>query len=160
MSSTTTSVDIRNFTRRSAPGFPYKKIAEAILPNWDISLVFCGEDRAQNLNVSLRGKDYVPNVLSYETGAPLAQTAKFKEPHSGEIIICLPVAKKQAQSYGLSYPHFTVFLFIHGLLHLKGMPHGTTMERHESTFLKRFTGAMPNYSDDLTNHGSKNSNRH
>jgi rRNA maturation RNase YbeY len=128
------SVDVRNFTRRSAPVFPYIKIAQAILPSWDISLVFCGETRAKKLNIALRNKSYIPNVLSYESGK-----------NSGEILICLPVAKKQAQSYGVSYPHFVVFLFIHGLLHLKGLPHGHTMERHEKIFLKRFTGATVNY---------------
>ena len=128
------SIDVRNFTRRSAPVFPYIKIAEAVLPNWDISLVFCGETRAKKLNIALRNKSYTPNVLSYESGK-----------NSGEIIICLPVAKKQAQSYGVSYPHFVVFLFIHGLLHLKGLPHGTTMEGYEKTFLKRFTGATVSY---------------
>jgi rRNA maturation RNase YbeY len=128
-------VDVRNFTRRApVPVFPYKKIAEAILPRWDISLVFVGETRAKNLNIALRNKSYIPNVLSYESGK-----------NSGEIIICLSVAKKQAQLYGLSYPHFVAFLFIHGLLHLKGLPHGHTMERHEKTFLKRFTGATLDY---------------
>ena len=115
-------VDVRNFTRRSAPGFPYQKIAQTVLPNWEISLVFAGAKRAQNLNIQLRNKSYIPNVLSYESGK-----------NSGEIIICLPIAEKQCCSYGLSYPHFVVFLFIHGLLHLKGLPHGTTMERYEKT---------------------------
>lgn len=150
MTSTNSSVDIRNFTRRSAPVFPYTKIAQAVLPGWDISLVFCGEIRAQKLNVALRKKTYIPNVLSYESGTK-----------SGEIIICLPIAKKQAQSYGLSYPHFTVFLFIHGLLHLKGLPHGTTMERHERSFLKRYTGSVPDYdSDDLEYGNSTDRNGH
>jgi probable rRNA maturation factor len=127
-------VSVRNFTRREAPVFPYKKIAETILPAWELSLVFVGEKRAKNLNILLRNKSYTPNVLSYESGK-----------HSGEIIICLSVAKKQAQSYGVSYAHFTAFLFIHGLLHLKGLPHGTTMERYERTLLKRFTGAAVSY---------------
>jgi probable rRNA maturation factor len=128
------SVDVKNYTRREAPGLPYKKIAQAVLPSWYISLVFVGETRAKNLNMQLRNKSYTPNVLSYESGN-----------HSGEIIICLEVAKKQAHSYGLSYEHFTAFLFIHGLLHLKGLPHGTTMERYERTLLKRFTGATISY---------------
>ena len=144
-------VDVRNFTRRSAPVFPYKKIAGVILPKWDISLVFAGEMRAKNLNIALRNKSYIPNVLSYESGK-----------YSGEIIICLPVAQRQSSSYGVSYPHFVVFLFIHGLLHLKGLPHGTTMERHERTFLKRFTGATIRYGEhdaDIT-YGTTNRNRH
>jgi rRNA maturation RNase YbeY len=143
------STDVRNFTLSTTPGFPYQEIAQAILPSWDISLVFAGETRARNLNIQLRNQSYTPNVLSYESGN-----------HSGEIIICLPVAKKQAASYGVSYPHFVVFLFIHGLLHLKGLPHGTTMERHERTFLKRFTGATISYGDDKLRYGTQNRNRH
>ena len=146
-------LNVRNFTRRKADTkivhFPYEKIAKAILPTWDISLVFAGTTRAQNLNVVLRNKSYVPNVLSYESGKK-----------SGEIIICLPVAKRQARSYGLSYPHFVIFLLIHGLLHLKGLPHSTTMEQHERTFLKRFTGATIEYGDDKLGYGTTNRNRH
>lgn len=130
-------VEVRNFTRRKAPVFPYKEIASAILPSWEISLVFCGETRARNLNVSLRNKSYIPNVLSYECGNK-----------SGEIIICLPIANKQAPTYDLSYTHHTAFLFIHGLLHLKGNSHGHIMEKNERTFLKRFTGATLEYGDD------------
>jgi rRNA maturation RNase YbeY len=149
MTSVKQSVDVRNFTRRSAPVFPYGQIAKAILPGWEISLVFVGATRAKNLNISLRNKSYTPNVLSYVSGKK-----------SGEILICLPVAKKQAPSYDLSYAHFTVFLFIHGLLHLKGVPHGTTMERHEHTFLKRFTGATIEYEDDKLGYGKTNRNGH
>jgi len=113
-----------------------------ILPGWEISLVFAGERRAKSINQRLRNKDYVPNVLSYETGKK-----------SGEIIICLEVARKQAPDYELPYTAFVGFLFIHGLLHLKGYPHGTTMERYERDYLSRFIGVT-------TSDGSTNRNRH
>lgn len=93
-----------------------------------MSLVFAGATRAQSMNVRLRGKDYVPNVLSYESGTK-----------SGEIVICLEVAKKQAPDYDMTYTEFVGFLFIHGCLHLKGERHGATMERTERLLLKRFT---------------------
>jgi probable rRNA maturation factor len=135
-------LDIRNFTRSNPPEHPYERIASTILPGWDISLVFTGKARAQNLNKLLRNKDYIPNVLSYESGI-----------NSGEIIISLPVAKKEAQSYGLTYGQHVVYLFIHGLLHLKGYPHGTTMDKYERTHMVRFTGvSVPN--------GSTNHDRH
>jgi rRNA maturation RNase YbeY len=145
------AIDLRNFTRhKPVPSFPYTEIAKAILPTWDISLVYAGEKRAQHLNATLRGKTYIPNVLSYVSGE-----------RSGEIIICLPIAKKQAPTYGLSYTHFTAFLFIHGLLHLKGLPHGATMEGYERSFLKRFTGAILDYDFDPVNHGTPtHRNRH
>lgn len=47
---------------------------------------------------------------------------------SGEILIC----KKAAAPYSTGY------LFIHGCLHLKGYPHGATMERNERRILKKF----------------------
>jgi probable rRNA maturation factor len=140
-----TSLDIRNFTRRlPAPGVSFLKLTETVLPGWDISLVFAGETRAQNLNITLRKKDYIPNVLSYETGKK-----------SGEIIICPSIAKKQAPSYSMPQKDFIAYLFIHGLLHLKGQPHGATMEKNERTYLARFGFNTPYISN-----GTKNSNRH
>lgn len=47
---------------------------------------------------------------------------------SGEILICKSAAK----------PYSVEFLFIHGVLHLKGLKHGATMEREEDRLLKRF----------------------
>lgn len=121
------SIDIRNMSRTVLPKHPYERIADAVLPGWDVSLVFVGEIRAQRLNKALRKKDYVPNVLSYETGTK-----------SGEILICLQVAKRQAPEYDMEYKEFVAYLFIHGLTHLKGQAHGTTMERYERAMLARF----------------------
>ncbi len=117
---------IRNFTRRNVPGSPFEKALSLILPDWEISLVFVGETRAKNLNIRLRKKTYTPNVLSYELGK-----------NSGEIFICPKIAVKNASSFGLSSSNFILLLFIHGLLHLKGYRHGTTMEEHERKFLSR-----------------------
>ena len=120
------ALDTRNFTKSRAPSFPYAKAVEQALPGWDISLVFAGERRARSLNIALRNKDYIPNVLSYESGKK-----------SGEIIICLPEAKRQAPRYEMSYAHFAGYLFIHGLFHLAGKRHGPTMEREERALLAR-----------------------
>jgi ssRNA-specific RNase YbeY (16S rRNA maturation enzyme) len=57
------------------------------------------------------------NVLSF----PLSKT-------SGEILLCRAAAK----------PYTVEYLFIHGLLHLKGLKHGGTMERAEDTLLEQF----------------------
>ena len=123
-----TTLDIRNFTKSPIPKFPYKDALQATLPGWEMSLAFAGKVRAQSMNIRLRGKDYVPNVLSYESGTK-----------SGEIVICLEEAKKQAPDYDMTYTEFVGFLFIHGCLHLKGELHGATMERTERLLLRRFT---------------------
>ncbi|MEK7099564.1 MAG: rRNA maturation RNase YbeY [Patescibacteria group bacterium] len=136
------TLDTRNFTKTRPPRFPYAQAASLVLPGWDISLVFAGTDRAKHLNEKLRGKDYVPNVLSYQSGHK-----------SGEIIICPAVAKKQAPDYDMPYSVFVGYLFIHGLMHLAGGRHGTTMESQERAVLARLI-------DNIPTHGTTHRNRH
>ena len=122
------SVGIKNYTRRSLIGRRvFSEIANEVLPYWDISLVFVGAKRAQDLNKKLRGKTYIPNVLSYALGKK-----------SGEVIICLSEAEKQAPNFHLTPYTFHLYLFIHGLLHIKGWAHGAKMERCEQKLLKRY----------------------
>ncbi|NNM83909.1 rRNA maturation RNase YbeY [Candidatus Parcubacteria bacterium] len=122
-------VSIRNTTRSSIGGsrVVFSKIAEEVLPGWDISLVFVGTKRARSLNKKLRGKTYIPNVLSYA----LPQK-------SGEIIICPHEAERQAPAYALSKRNFILYLFIHGILHIKGWAHSGKMEKCEKYLLARF----------------------
>lgn len=134
--------DERNTTRRPAPRCAYEQAAKRILPAWDLSLVFVGRAKAKALNQSLRGKDYVPNVLSYAVGK-----------RNGEVVICLEVAKAQAKDYSMSYRDFVLYLFIHGLMHLKGRAHGPTMEKEERAHLARLL-TIP------TNGPTKTRNRH
>jgi rRNA maturation RNase YbeY len=102
-----------------------------VLPGWEVSLVFAGEKRAQALNKKLRGKSYIPNVLSY---------ALSKK--SGEIIICPREADRQAASFDMNKREFTLYLFIHGLLHIKGWVHGATMEKCERDLLAKFAKGL------------------
>jgi len=138
-----TAVSIRNFTRRPAPRASFSHILNEALPGWEISLVFAGTRRATTLNKQLRKKTYAPNVLSYESGKK-----------SGEVIICLEVARKQAPSYDMTYEQFVAYLFIHALMHLKGYPHGPTMEKRERWLMARCLIVSP------TNEKTTHRNRH
>jgi rRNA maturation RNase YbeY len=116
-------------TIKQYPTLPYEEISRAILgARYDLSLVFIGNTRAQNLNRIHRQKEYVPNVLSF----PLSDTM-------GEIFINPHIAKKEAKDYNLTPDGYIGFLFIHGCLHLKGYDHGEEMERLETRFMKRFS---------------------
>ena len=116
-------------TTHTYPSLPYQAIKDAILKqDYELSLVFLGSKRAQQLNQSSRQKNYVPNVLSF----PLTNTA-------GEIYICLPVAKAEANKFGATYPKHVGFLYIHGLLHLKGHDHGPRMENLERKYCHQFS---------------------
>lgn len=105
-----------------------KTIARHILgPRYSLSIVLVGEKRARTLNKRYRGKDYVPNVLTFPIDA-----------HSAEIFLTIPKIKREARRYGLSPHGHMLFLLIHGCLHLKGYAHGSTMERAEQKLLSAF----------------------
>jgi probable rRNA maturation factor len=94
---------------------------------YNLSLQFVGPTRAAKLNQTYRQKTYTPNVLSF----PLT-------PDTGEIFICPQVAVKEAAKYNLSQSGYVAYLFIHGLLHLKGLDHGDTMDKAEQKYLRKF----------------------
>ncbi len=121
-------VAVRNLTRQRVSCVSFEQIAKTIAPGWEISLVFIGATRARNINISTRGKNYIPNVLSYTV-----------RKNTGEILICPTQAKKEAKKFAQTHGSFILFLFIHALLHLKGYRHGITMEQYEHTLLSRFT---------------------
>lgn len=101
-----------------APSLPYEQIKDRVLGRgYELSLVFIGKMRSRRLNRLYRGKDKVANVLSF----PLAKK-------SGEIFITL----SETKLFGVEK------LFIHGLLHLKGMQHGATMDKTEAVLQRQY----------------------
>jgi len=101
---------------------------EAVLgESYQLSLNFVGEKRAKALNQKYRKASYVPNVLSF----PL-------EKNFGEVYITPNIAKREAKKFGLSPQNYIGYLFIHGLLHLKGHVHNDTMSKAEKRYMKRF----------------------
>jgi probable rRNA maturation factor len=117
-----------NKTKQRIPHWPWTAIATAILgEKFEGTLVFTPATLAKKLNHRYRHKDYVPNILSF----PLSKKA-------GDIFITPTVAKREAKDFDHTYRQHLLFLFIHGLLHLKGLDHGSTMERKEREFFKLF----------------------
>lgn len=115
-------------TARTYPRLPYQQMKDDILgTSYDLSLAFVGETRAAQINKQVRGKDYVPNVLSI----PFDKT-------QGEIIIAPVRARREAPRYDLSPRGYIGFLYIHGLLHLKGLDHGTRMDELEQRYLTKY----------------------
>lgn len=140
------TVSVTNRTRRKTPRFAYDTIASAAAPGWDISLAFVTPKEAQRINIVLRKKEYVPNVLSYGVGA-----------RSGEIAICLAEAARQAPDFDMDLSTFVLFLFIHGCLHLIGGRHSATMERRERKLLAQFaTVSARTPLSHVTTHRSRN----
>lgn len=115
-------------TAKSYPKLPYAKMKDDILgKKYNASLAFIGAIRAQRLNQEHRNKSYVPNVLSF----PLTEEA-------GEIFIAPSVAKKEAKKFDMTVNGYIGFLFIHALLHLKGLDHGDTMDKAEKKYCLKY----------------------
>ncbi len=116
-------------SKGKVPSLPFVVVKDKILgKKYQLSLVFADKKTAQELNIRMRGKDYVPNILSF----PYSKD-------TGEIFIHLPTAKKQAPDFDMDFEKYILFLFIHGCLHLKGMEHSSTMETKEYQLLKYFS---------------------
>lgn len=115
-------------TKGKLPRLPFAHMKDVILgADYELSLAFVGDEESRELNIKHRGKDYIPNVLSFEL-----------DENAGEIFINPHEAKRQAPSFDRSPTNFIAFLYIHALCHLKGMDHGSTMERTEAQFRKKF----------------------
>jgi len=96
-------------------------MADVVLgAEYEGSLVIISSRKSRELNRTYRGKDNSTNILSF----PL-------DKNEGEIFLDLKKARSEAPLFGRSYTNFIGYLFIHGLLHLKGLDHGTKMENAE-----------------------------
>lgn len=113
---------------RTFPTLPYEEMLYAILgKSYNLSLVFVGAVRAQKLNHTYRNASYIPNILSF----PLSPT-------DGEIFITPRVAYRESKKFDMSPDGYIGYLFIHGLLHLKGYTHSDTMDRMEKKYVALF----------------------
>jgi probable rRNA maturation factor len=95
------------------PKLPFLEVKEHVLgKKYKVTLSFVESKFIQELNVKYRNKAYTPNILTF----PLDET-------SGEIYICKKIAKSQYREFKMLYREYLLYLFIHGLLHLKGCEH-------------------------------------
>ena len=116
-------------TKGRLPRLPFLDMKEEILgKKYDLSLVIIGDARSQSLNKKYRRKNKPANILSFPLGS-----------NDGEIFLNRSKIMRDARSAGLSTKKMMGFLFIHGLLHLEGMPHGSKMEAKERAFQKKFS---------------------
>jgi rRNA maturation RNase YbeY len=113
---------------KHVPTHPYAEIKDTILgKKYTVSLAFIGDAKAKKLNEKHRKKSYVPNVLSF----PL-------DDQNGEIFIAPSVAKKEAKKFNMTVDGYIGFLYIHALLHLKGLDHSDTMEKAEKKYCTKY----------------------
>jgi probable rRNA maturation factor len=95
----------------------------------EVSVTIVTKERIQEINSEYRQKDSVTDVISFameEMGEDETEIIGGEETRFlGDIIICLDVAKEQAEEYGHSLEREMGFLAVHGFLHLLGYDHLT-----------------------------------
>jgi probable rRNA maturation factor len=119
---------ISNTTKAKLPRLAFADIKDAVLgKKYELSLIIVGKKQIQKLNEEYRGINKPTDILSF----PLSDDF-------GEMYINPEIAKIEAKKFDRKYENFFGFLFIHGLVHLKGFDHGSTMESIEDLFRKQF----------------------
>lgn len=124
---------ITNGTKQGIPRVPFLRMKDEVLgTSYELSVVFIGEQRMRTLNKTYRKKDTSTDILSF----PI-------DNDTGEIFLSLNDVKKKAKLFELTDTQYLGFVFIHGLLHLKGLDHGRTMERLEHSWCRAFNIPPP-----------------
>jgi probable rRNA maturation factor len=105
----------------------FEKLKNDILgEKYSLSIAYLSLRKSREINKKYRKKDYATNVLSF----PLRK-------NEGELALCKAVIKREAKIEGKIYKEWLLFLVIHGMLHLKGMKHSSTMERAEKFYYNK-----------------------
>jgi probable rRNA maturation factor len=97
-----------------------------------VTVRFVDAIEGRALNAEFRGKDYPTNVLTfvYDDDAPRA----------GDVVLCAPVVRKEADAQGKTLAAHYAHLVVHGMLHLQGYDHerpadARAMEARETAIL-------------------------
>jgi probable rRNA maturation factor len=105
-----------------------------------ITLRFVGTAESRRLNRQFRGRDYATNVLTFPYEPPPQLEA--------DIVLCLPVLRREAHAAGQSLRAHLAHLVIHGVLHAQGYEHereraAARMQRRETELLRGLRIADP-----------------
>ena len=114
---------LRRWVRRAmvgAPGGAARRgarggAAPAAAPRAELALAFVDGRAGRRLNREFRARDYATNVLTfaYERAPGLA----------ADIVLCLPVVRREAREQGKTLRQHLAHLVIHGVLHAQGFDH-------------------------------------
>lgn len=105
----------------------------------ELTIRIVDEDESSMLNATYRHKQGPTNVLSFPFQAPVPDMALA---WLGDLVICAPLVKREAEAQHKSLEAHWAHLIVHGMLHLQGYDHQTdneaeAMEALEITLLQK-----------------------
>jgi probable rRNA maturation factor len=106
----------------------------ALLQDAAVTVRIVGQAEGRRLNRKFRGKDHATNVLTF--------AYPDQRPLAGDIVLCAPLVRHEAQTQGLELLAHYAHLVVHGVLHLQGYDHelaaaAEIMESLESEIVTR-----------------------
>jgi probable rRNA maturation factor len=134
-------------------------VAEGIVAETEVSLLFVDEATIASLNERFLDKSGPTDVLSFPIEDEVDRSGRSPDeggtgPGSieadtgrllllGDVVVCPAVAARNAVDHGVSFDDEIALLVVHGILHLLGMDHqaeeeAERMERREQQLLARF----------------------
>jgi probable rRNA maturation factor len=121
----------------------------------EISLRLVDELEMSELNHNWRGKTGPTNVLSFPSDLPL----ELELPLLGDIVVCVPVVRREATEQNKSLEAHWAHMLVHGTLHLLGYDHiqeneAVAMEARESAVLAALNYPCPYRGDNLKEHAN------
>lgn len=110
----------------------------------EITIRLVDEAESQSLNDTYRQKNKPTNVLSFPFEAP----PEIEINLLGDLVICVPVVKQEAQEQQKTEEAHWAHMVIHGTLHLQGFDHiedeeAEEMEALETAILKELGYPAP-----------------
>jgi rRNA maturation RNase YbeY len=92
----------------------------------EVSIALVDEDEMRSLNGRYAGISEATDVLSFESGADDPESGRRI---LGDVAICLPIARAQAERAGHDLEAELALLTVHGVLHLAGYDHAKPADR-------------------------------
>jgi probable rRNA maturation factor len=90
-------------------------VRAALLDDATVTVRFVDAIEGRALNAEYRNRDYATNVLTF--------VYDDESPRAGDIVLCAPVVRKEADEQGKSLAAHYAHLVVHGMLHLQGYDH-------------------------------------
>ncbi|HPS29952.1 MAG TPA: rRNA maturation RNase YbeY [bacterium] len=109
---------------------------------YEMSIIFVSKESIREMNRDFRSINRATDVISFafQEGDGAGYTPYLL----GDIAICPDIVEKHSLSYGTSFRTETLFVIIHGVLHLLGFDHTHIAEREkmrekEDEIMKKLT---------------------
>jgi probable rRNA maturation factor len=93
-------------------------LTAALAQSAAVTVRFVGTAEGRRLNREYRDRDYATNVLSFGYGS-----AGHGQALAGDLVLCAPVARREARAQGKTLAAHVAHLTVHGALHLQGHDH-------------------------------------